>query len=155
MVNVVGFFCEDIREETANKESFLRVVPDNMNVSQLPGVLAKLCVYVRIHLDRNWKPQPINLTLIYPDGLRHSLGGFEPSFIDEQLKSGRDRESPYVGLLFKALIVPFPIQCEGQIIVVAQVEKEEITCCAVNVHLLSGSDATASEPHSSQSPPTA
>jgi hypothetical protein len=146
LISAVGVFCEDIREEAANKHSLVGILPDNINAPALPSVLPKLGVYVRVIADVSWKPAPIALHLRPPDGTTHQLGAFPMEGIAEELARAKAGKSPFVTFVFQAVAAPFPLLSEGRIFLVVTVGKREFRCGMLNVQLVASPSSTVSQP---------
>src|SRR5258705_6911835 len=121
MTSVVSIFCEDIREERSGQDTIIGILPDNMLVpmSGTPRpmqALPKLCVYVRIHLDIDSRPQSISSGLFSPDGIELVLQTWDPSTIDTAYSQARANGMPVVGLVLKAIMGPFPVPSPGKIV---------------------------------------
>ena len=75
-LSIMGFFCEDIREESGGTFTLIGLMPDNVTVEELKhdggkeGVslsnrmVTKLCVFVRANFDPDDPTQEILLHLM-------------------------------------------------------------------------------------------
>ncbi len=130
--NVVGLFCEDIREEKTGVHTLVGVFPDNLNVSELPGMMPKLCIYVRFHLDVNADVRSITAMLRFPTS-EQSLGGFDPDLIKKTQEDSRKKGTPLAGLILKGISGPIKIPGPGRILAIAKVNDDEIVCGSLNI----------------------
>lgn len=150
-MNVVGFFCEDLRPETAGSETIVGVLPDHMEVPPPPGAIPKIGVYIRIYLDLSEAPQSIVGWLKTPWG-DIALGGVEKPVIDQALREARKSNLPYAGLVTRAMIAPFHIKAYGLVTAMITVDGVDHVCGILNLKEPTEAAASVSEPPASQSP---
>jgi hypothetical protein len=155
-LQVVGLFCEDIREEKSGQDSIVGVLPDNLQVNQTPSMLPKLGVYIRFVLDKDdTTVRNISLKIISPGGQEIPFGEID-QIIEQARTEAASRDMPYAGFIAKAVISPFPIFTPGKIEVVFRVNGVERTCAALNVVSLGGSTpAPTASPQPSELSPIA
>jgi len=134
-VSIVGFFCEDIREEKAGTDTIIGIMPDNVNVRSIPCVFPKLGIYIRIHLDPAHDPGEIQLKLALPDGSEFSLGRFEASLVTNSIDTARAGGGPLAGLISRAVASPFRIPAAGRIRAIVTVKGTEYIAAALNVQI--------------------
>jgi hypothetical protein len=73
----IGIFCEDIRDEVSSTYTLVGVLPDNIFIGGLPGMLPKLGVYIRIQLDEDANPKTLKARVRIPGGAIFELADFE------------------------------------------------------------------------------
>lgn len=153
-VSSVAIFCEDLREEKSGQDSIIGTMPDNVN---LPGavmpnssnpvqstpMLPKLGLYLRMNLDAEEKPTQLSVRVIDAKGELIAGGGWEQHLIDKAFKDANENKMPFVGLIFKILVAPFPIFAEGKITAIATVNETDYVAGAINITF---SKPTASTP---------
>ena len=130
---VVGLFCEDIREEKTGVDTLVGILPDNLNVTVMPGLLPKLCVYLRIHIDVNADVRSITAVLRLPPSTDKSLGGFESHFIKETQEDSRKKGAPLAGFIIKAVGGAMNIPAPGRLLAIVKINDEEVVCGSLNI----------------------
>jgi len=157
--DIVGLFCEDIREEINQKHSLIGVYNDGVRVTTVPGAFSKLGVYVRGQFKPSFEVKELQLILRTADGSDINLGEFD--LVDYQgAKAKLEPTSPYIGLVMQAILSPLPIKVEGRIFAIVRVNGVEHIASTLIVRARrpnesSKASPTASEPPASQSPPAA
>jgi hypothetical protein len=141
--HAIGLFCEDVREEKTG-HSLIGIMPDNLRVSSVPGVLPKLGMYFRVHLDPAADAVAISSKVRFPDGTEHVLSTFDQGAVRATQEQSRSKGAPWVGFVMVAVASPLPIPAEGRICAVVTVGDEDIVCGALNVEITP--EATASPP---------
>jgi hypothetical protein len=141
--SAVCVFCEDIREEKSGQDSIIGTLPDNLiaqgpppqSVPNARVFLPRMGIYLRIHLDAAQEtPKKISAKVISTDGETIVQTGWDSAIIDKTFADSKENHMPVVGLIFKAVIHPFPITLEGgKIIAVAVVDGVERIAGALNV----------------------
>jgi hypothetical protein len=150
-VRIVGFFCEDIRQETAGSESIIGVLPDNMTVPL--GAIPKLAVYIRIYIDLDEMPQTVFLSLRLPWGDPIQIGEAPDTIFEEARTGARANNLPAAGITMRAILSPFPVAAYGLLTAVATVAGTEHICAMMNIKPPAAQPApTISEQPDSQSP---
>lgn len=113
-------FAEDAREELRGQTSLIGILPDNLTVPQVPGALAKLAIYTRIHIPIDVEPEPISVFLRFPDQPEQSeqlLGEFGAEMIRQTREEAMSSMSSYYGLVSQATASPFPVVQAGRILI--------------------------------------
>ncbi len=132
-VTVIGLFCEDIREEKAGTNTIVGIMPDNLHVTKIPGVLHKLALYVRINIDPTAQPVPISITLKMPDGSVMPLGEITSEFVSKACIEAQQSGAPVAGILSRVVFGTLPIQMPGRIVATAKVGADELFCATLNI----------------------
>jgi hypothetical protein len=135
LINAVGFFCDDIREEVGPKDSVMGIYPDNITVPVIPWAFARLCVYVRLNIGTEWDQKNITIHLRFEDGKQIEIARFKPELIESEFKGAKERGAPLVGLVAKVVASPLHISVVGRIRVVAIAGDAEILCATLHVIL--------------------
>ena len=150
---IVGIFCDDIRQEAQNRVSLMGIWPDNLNVSQIPGALPRLGIYVRCHLNVDAKIKSFGLTIRFPCG---ETEVFPSDFNEERIQQAQDNSKAkgamHAGLLFSAVMMNVQIKTAGRFELIASVDGQEIVCGALNILLRPPATTSASAQPPSQSP---
>jgi len=151
-MKIVGFFCEDIRQETTGTETIVGALPDNMNVPSVPGIFSKLAVYLRVQIDLNEAPDSIIATLKTPWGETFKLGEADKKILDEALQGAKDSNLPIAGVVIRALFAPFPVQDYGLMTAVAEVGGVERVCALLNIKPTTPAPTASAQPASQSQP---
>lgn len=128
----IGLFCEDIREETAGTRTLVGILPDNILVSNLPGVLPKLFCYFHIHLSVDSTVTQLKARLKFPGGPVVEVADFE-KLIEPTKEGAKATGMPFAGLIATGGVVPAPVSQLGKIEAVVEVDGTEYVCGALNL----------------------
>jgi len=150
--NVVGVFCEDIREEKSGTDTLVGVMPDNISVQAVPGLFPKIAFYTRAHIPIDSPIRSISIKVILLDGTTVELGGFDASAIEKEMEAVRKKGTPHVGFIFRGILSPMPIPKFGRVNVWAKVDEEEFVCASLNVEQAANASTASAQP-SEQSQP--
>jgi hypothetical protein len=134
-INVTAFFCEDVREEKSGTLSIVGILPDNVSVASVPGMLPKIGIYLRIHFDPENAPEDIVVNISEPSGEEYPMARFEPEIIADAVRNAKRFELPYAGLLFHAVAPAFQVRATGLISLKVQIDGQEHIAGAMNVHI--------------------
>jgi len=132
MTQAVAIFCEDIREEASGQVTLVGVFADNLEVPAVPGLMPKLCLYVRVHLDIGHKPSRITSVLTDIDGSEIPLGGMEGGGLDSAFEEAESFGVPYVGVILRGIFSPFRVNATGRAVALVRVDDEEVACGSIN-----------------------
>jgi len=130
--SIVALFCEDIREEKSGQDTLVGILPDNLVVGTLPGILPKLGVYFRIQLEREDSPQTmkVRVKILRVPAVEMSLD----HVIDAAKQYAEQEALPFASILAKSIISPVPIQASGKIEATAEIDGVEYICGMLSVH---------------------
>jgi len=121
-------YCDDVRQEIGNKQSFIGVYPGDLIVSEaLPVVLPKLCLVLTLILPRSDDVASARIRIMQRDQCLLETDELLPPS-DEVVSSNRE-EVPEEQLLRIALVVvmsPFQVDEEMVLRVVAEVDGAEL-----------------------------
>src|SRR5689334_701395 len=97
--SAIGFFCEDIRQEVNNVDTLIGVMPDNVAIGKnVPGMIPKLGIYVRVHIEPELEVKSITLTADFFDGKhRQVLGVFDENAIARERNNAIKKGSKLIG----------------------------------------------------------
>lgn len=131
--NIVGVFCEDIREEKGSKNTLLGIYADNVNVTEIPGTFIKLAIYIRIHAKPDYDIEDLTFSLRLPDGENIHLGEFDRAGLEKAKASRLETKAPYIGLVIQAAFQQLHIAQPGRLMAIAKINGEEIIAASLNV----------------------
>ena len=101
--HAIGLFCEDIREEN---RTLLGIFSDHLAFPSLPGILSKMGVYVRIHVDLKAPAQNISALLRAPEKEMSRLGRFDLDSIKKAQADSLSNKLPLTGFVITAIAAP-------------------------------------------------
>jgi hypothetical protein len=157
-INCVGIFCEDVREEMGGTHTIIGVMPDNINLQGQEGLklpdgdrgkllLPKMGFYVRTNLDASAPaPKQITAAISFPGHGIIPLGTLGTEAIEKAFADSRSNKTPFVGVVFKAVVSPLTITESGIASLHVNVDGQEQMCGALNIQIIDPLDATASPP---------
>lgn len=135
-MNVLGLFCEDIREEKRGMTTLVGILPDNLDLPEIPAVLPKLCFVVRIYLERGEKVNLIRIVLKSPDGDELELGKLEPELIERARMNSERDGNPMAGLIFSAMAGIFEVKKEGRLTIIVYIDEKPVVAGSLNMRAL-------------------
>jgi hypothetical protein len=145
-------FCEDIREEKSGQDMLIGIIPDHVGLSEIPGSMGKVALYVRVHLDATGpRPKRITSRLIAPNAEEVKLPDWTTDTIDRAFSDAATNGMPLVGLLMKAVVGSLHVAQGGIFKAVIDVDGTEYV--AANLRVFAGTPPTASQPPASQPAP--
>lgn len=155
-MNCFGLFCEDIREETSGSHTIIGVMPDNINLQGQEGLklpdgdsgkllFPKMGFYVRVNLDANAPaPKQIAAAVSFPGHGIMPLGMLGTEAIEKAFADSHSNKTPFVGVIFKAVVAPLTITESGIATLSVNVDGQEQMCGTLNVRIIDQPAATAS-----------
>lgn len=66
---IYSIFADDIRTEIGNKHSYMGVYVQNLNVTQFPATVQKLCVATHIQCDRDFDLKTLSLSVFLGENI--------------------------------------------------------------------------------------
>src|SRR5262249_46522172 len=122
------------RQEKSETDTLIGVMPDNLAVSQVPGMMPRLALYLRGHFPVTKPPSAFALRLEFGGGRDPvNLAQIDPATIAEAAKQSRTQGNNAFGLIVKAQLKNFIVQQEGRISAVATVGDEEWLVGSLNI----------------------
>jgi hypothetical protein len=141
----IGIFCEDIRDEVAGTHTLVGVLPDNINIGGVPGILGKLGVYIRIQLDENAHPKTLKARIKIPGGTIFEFADLEPLIATAKAQA-KEKGTPFTGLIAKGTFTPLPIPMLGRIEAIVEIDGTEYVCGVLNLISPATDASVASSP---------
>lgn len=136
MPAIIAVFCDDIREEVRGTFSVIGVMPDNLQVDGVPGVIPRLAVYVRAHFDPHQQYSGFTVRLAFPNGQTLDIHQADAESVRKLQSDALAKDNPNVGLVIRAVYSPAPIPQTGRInILYIQEGEEPIICGSLNIVL--------------------
>ncbi len=142
----MALFCEDIREEKGGIFTLVGLMPDNVNVTALAAgghqagaagetarLVGKLCVYIRINFDPDYKVDEIKLNLIVNDSEEVDLGTISIETIRSAAQKAKERGNALAGVISRAVFAGFNFDKAGPLKVNAVVNGETYLAGALNI----------------------
>ena len=131
-IQVLGVFCDDVREEASGMHTLVGVYPDNLNVPPLPVALAKLALYVRVAVDPHIDVLPMFLWLVPDKGEEKQVNAIDPELVRRAQKEARERGTPIATIMCRIIMAPFPIMDYGRVKAALRTGDDEIICASLN-----------------------
>jgi hypothetical protein len=126
---VTTLFCDDIRFELGNKQSYIGVYYGKMLVPQFPLQLPKLCIAIAVHTPVNKPFKKITFRVLKGDT---TLGEIllDDSVLSTQVVPASSVDYADVAKMFSAntivVLAPFPIEGPTMLRIRVQTESEEL-----------------------------
>lgn len=111
--NALALFCSDIREEKGGTDTLVGVLPDNLNVPNVPGV-TKLSIYLRMAFTPDEKIQNLSTKLTLPGGEILEIGEIDLEVVENARAKAEGLGSPLVGLITRIQFPQLIITSEGR-----------------------------------------
>jgi hypothetical protein len=128
----IGIFCEDVRDEVGGTHSIVGVLPDNVSIGSLPGMIPRLGIYIRIQLVKDANPKTLKARVKLPSGAVHEIADF--SQLIEPVKEQAEKNNlPFAGLIAKGILSPVPITQGGRIKAIVEIDGTEYICGVLNL----------------------
>jgi hypothetical protein len=151
MSQMIGLFCEDIREEASGQHTIVGVMPDNFqHPGDFPIAIPKLGIYLRVHIGVEEEPTPLSATLELGEFVQQ-FTDFDADFIRKAQTEAASTGSPFAGLITKAVAAPFPINGLGRLRLVVTRRGQATEVAGLNI--TSAPAPNVSEQHPEQSEP--
>jgi len=129
----IGIFCEDVRDEVAGTHTIVGVLPNNVNIGGLPGMIPKLGIYIRIQLGQEANPKSLKASIKVPGGSIFEIANFADSFIAKAKEESKANGTTFAGLIAKGIFSPLPITIAGTIEAIVEVDGTEYICGVLNL----------------------
>ncbi|MET0482539.1 MAG: hypothetical protein ABWZ27_06430 [Aestuariivirgaceae bacterium] len=142
MLQAIGIFCEDIREERSGQDTIIGVLPDNLAVRTVPSNLPKLGLYIRIHFDPTLDPGDIALWIELPTDHQLHFGTMDRKITEKAIRDALALNQPVAGLISKVLINSFQIPTHGRIRAVANINGRDIILATLNIQATAGTPSS-------------
>jgi len=149
----IGWFCDDVRQERGNKETFVGVYGDRVTVTTFPGAFKRMTIVARIHLDVEVAVNEIKLFLRTPDGEEGEIANFPLEGMEDGRRATIERGMPYILVSAQATIEPLMISTPGLVQAFLEIngQRQILSSLVVRQRQQPNSSTAAAQP-SSQSP---
>lgn len=137
--SAVAMFAEDLRDEQAGTHSLIGIMPDNIEVQSMPGMMTKLAVYTRINFSPDTMPDRLEVLLrVTGDGSILNLSIIPREILQQSVADTMAKNGPLVTIINRtvaaALVIPHPDRLES----VVKWNDEEIIAGSLNITLPDG-----------------
>jgi hypothetical protein len=149
--SVVALFCEDVRPELSGQHTLIGILPDNLEVPSVPGLMPKLGVYVRAVIEANHVPKQTAVRLTNTDGSSIPVAQWNPTIIQQGVNEASSRGLPVYGLISTAIVGPFRVPQAGLIQVTVDIDGTQYVAGVLSVMI----SASASQPQPAPAPTAA
>lgn len=138
-IQIVGIFCEDIREEKSGQFTIVGVFPNVANLPAPPAdipataqaVLPKLGLYLRIHFEIEDKFEPIDIKLIHPSGEETLVATMDKAVFEKSREETIALDLPIAGIVLHSVMQGFRVAL-GKLQVIAEMNGQRQTCGILN-----------------------
>lgn len=130
LISAVALFCDSVRQEKTGTDTIVGVMPDNMSLPEAGGLIPRLSIYVRLHLDPAVDPNPIQVLLKTPDGEERELLSFENDLADRARRESAGK--PFAGIVGRLELTPFPVLAFGRATVTVKTPFETVIAGTLN-----------------------
>jgi hypothetical protein len=153
-----GLFCEDIREEINGAHTIVGVMPDNINLQGQEGLklpdgdkgqllFPKMAFYVRANLDASAPaPKQMAAAVSFPGHAIMPLGVLGTEALEKAFAESKTNKTPYVGVVFKAVIAPLTVTESGLATLHISVDEHVQICGTLNVRILDHAATASPQP---------
>jgi len=132
-LNIIALFCEDIREEKSNAETFVGVLPSNLSVPAFPSGLPKLGIHCRFLFPVDFPDFEAEVFLRASWGQRVEMGTVGRELVAQAKRETLAINLPVASVIIKVLIVPMPLPGPGRIEIVVKRDDTESVCGAIAI----------------------
>ena len=134
-------YCDDIRQETGNKLSYMGVYSGELFVPDVPVLLPKLCIAVKVVTEAADPFESLEIRILKGDNETELLAT-GPIAIPAETPSATDGTTAQIAV-FAFMLAPFQIDEETIIRVKATTEREDLRGVALRIRTASpASEAT-------------
>lgn len=151
-VVAVALFCDTVRREQGGSDTVVGIMPDNISISQVPAILPRLALYVRIQFDAEIEISPVSLSLRTPDGQNIELGTLDQETFNKAGSSAKESDKPYAGVIARTEMAPFQVLQTGRIDAIVKTATDEILAGHLTVKIVSPSSSSERPQPAEQSP---
>jgi hypothetical protein len=134
-VTAIALFCEDIREEVGGTFTIVGIYPDNVNLTKIPAILPKLCVYIRVNFGPDAAAKSIKTIkahLSIPDGQSIELGEMDTAKVQEAIAAVKT-SGKQSGVILRTYFSGFNVPKAGLLQLQVEVGGETYLAGALNV----------------------
>jgi hypothetical protein len=140
-VSCIALFCDDIREEKANRETLVGVYPDNVNLPGLPGSFPKICIYLRVNVRLGFDPGKIIATVMLPGNVELVREEVGADVVASSQQKAKDTNAFYAGLKAKIVLSPLKVDQAGRISVIVTAAGKDHIAGALNLRPRSAAES--------------
>lgn len=141
--NVLGLFCEDVREEKGGSVTLVGLMPDNINldvIGEAPPdaarTMPKVCIYARVNFDVDQPVKNVDLHLIFTDTVSIPIGKIDGNVIDLAVKQAKEKDLPFAGVTMRAAINALNVPKPGIVRLEALVDGKTTLLAIMNVNFV-------------------
>lgn len=131
-------YCDDIRNEVGNKNSYMGIYTSELTVPAAPVILSKLLIAVKAVTDISDPFESLNVRIVRiknDEEIELLSSGLLPSPPLDEI-AGRDKYSTNIIAQLYFMLSPFPIEEEIVLRVIANTEREELVGAALRIRIV-------------------
>jgi len=148
--SAIAIFCDDIRAEKAGTDTIVGVLPDNINVPDMPGIFPRLAVYIRLHIFDFESAPSIKIKIVDGKGELIYENVPEQMELEKIVKSTSKEKVGFLGFLSRVTMTPFIVDCDSTFKVYAEVNGIEKLAGALRIDSVKNADTVISTNASQQ-----
>lgn len=122
---IVALFCEDVRVEQTGQETLVGVLPDNIQVAAIPGLMPKLATYVRCNFSSDFSLKTLRIKMIAPNGDVLMDNIVDQEIIQQTVRESSENGAAIYSIKSFAIFSPFNVAEVGHFNVMSVVNDEE------------------------------
>ncbi|MGH6872491.1 MAG: hypothetical protein ACREHE_13400 [Rhizomicrobium sp.] len=130
-LNMMGLFCEDIREEKNDMFTLVGLFQDNVEIGFEVGIAPKICGYFRFSFPTETPLPPFKIVMTFPDGESAEIGNVEQDVIDKAVRETKAQGGPIATVISRAILTGLRVTL-GRLVVTANIAGEEHILAALN-----------------------
>lgn len=151
-VVAVALFCDSVRRENGGSDTLVGVMPDNISIQQIPAMLPRLSLYVRIQFDPQAELSPVSLEISAPDGKSIVLGTLDREIFDAARRNAIEGGKPYAGVIARTEMSPFQVLTPGRVDAIVKTAAGDLLAGHLTFQAVNLSSSNETPPPSPRSP---
>lgn len=125
-ISTISLFCEDIREEVGGQFTLVGILPDNIEVSSVPGSIPKLGIFTRINIPTGRIPPQLAVKILAQDGSVLVVNSIDPVLISKTISEAIDKGAPFTGIVSRVMGGNIPVISTGRISAIVEIDGNQI-----------------------------
>lgn len=133
--SAAALFCQDIRPEKSGTETLVGVLPDNVDVVSIPGIMPQLCLYTRIVLYPPYEHKRIDTVLLSADGKEIARNQITHETLEMVRNDAKGSGAPFATIVARLIRSPMPLEAVGRMVARVEADGEIVECAQLIVRL--------------------
>lgn len=136
-ISIISLFCEDIRQEQSGVDTLVGVMPDELNLPNIPSAIPKLAIYTRINFPVDFNPGEITISIDIEGNEEVQLTTLDKKFVVKSIHESTQRKSPLVGLISRAVSSPYFVKQAGRVRILTRYNAMTVISGTLNIQIAS------------------